>query len=40
MLLFQKKDEEFGGIEGNLLMNQYFDDDLAFDNFDSDSDDD
>lgn len=34
---FQENDEEFGGIEGNQLLNQYFDDDVT-DNLDSDSD--
>jgi hypothetical protein len=38
MILFQRGDEEFGGIEQNqLLMNQYFDNDVL-DNLDSDSD--
>jgi len=36
--LFQENDEEFGGIEGNQLLNQYFNNDDILDNFDSDSD--
>ena len=31
-----QKEDEFGGIEGNNLMNQYFDDDVT--DTDSDSD--
>lgn len=34
----RKDDEEFGGIEGNQLMNQFFNNDFMMDDFDDDSD--